>query len=608
MRFKYQRSSLFTVFTFFLLFLILLGATSCSNLQKQVEVDRSNNVKIFQGGILQQEHGIYFLTVSGSHYDAGLQYGVLLQDEIQSLYKTGYSAIADEKIGKFFLKRWIANIKIGREIKKIKKRMPQEYLYELKGIAKGSKLSLRKIEFMTFFPQLFLNLNCTSIIDKDDSTLIHGRNLDWPLDFLNKYGLIVEYNIIGKKKYVNIGWTGYPGCYTGINEDGLSVSDNVMEVSWYDKNLKPGIPIPFKIRQILEQCGNLKDVDNILDGFKAQGEMLIISSKKDHSGMIYEFIGGEVLKTKMHDNFIYATNLPRSEKARKDYTSLLNYTDFNVAREKKIEELDKKLIHYNPFERISEILHTTAYYHYDHNPFYSKSINNEMTIESCIFDNTNSVIYIAFGKHFAAKEKYVKYNLNTHKISVFKERDTFVDDENIQNLIEYRKWLYKIEKKRKNKLKKEDHLETIERLNKTKLNESYKHYQLAYRYFSLEEYEKAHKNVDEVIKVYPDYHIGYILKGVIYYNQKMYQECIEEYKNALNCSTTAPSDCFKLLYWIALNYDKELTDKHNASIYAQKALDMISGYYVTPNSGENDIIKKLKEIRRKNGKTTGIRP
>ena len=74
------------------IFLIWFGLFACTGFPKAVgtepysaEVAQDGEVKRFHSGVLYRYPGILpMLEVSGSHYEMGLQYGVLLREEILS--------------------------------------------------------------------------------------------------------------------------------------------------------------------------------------------------------------------------------------------------------------------------------------------------------------------------------------------------------------------------------------------------------------------------------------------------------------------------------------------------------------------------------------------
>jgi len=343
------------------IFLLFISNTILS--QNYTITQSENGVKIFHDGSLILKEGVKFLTVKGDSYEAGLQYGVLLKDD---LIKMDYvvDSLIDDYMGDFFIKKWIVNSVVNSKIKKIEKKMPLDYLQEMKGMAEGSGLKLKDIQTIAYIPQLFFKISCTAFILKNEIGIVHGRNLDWPgIEVLTHHPLIVNYHLNNKIPFTNLTFIGYPGVYTGMNHSGLSMSinmngapaDNGKKINDYNT----GMPLAFKIRNILENAEDIDDVDIHFKDYSSHAWFITVGSKNDSTGVIYEFTRGEIIKNTMKDDFLFVENLSLSDKGRYQYSPIWMFSISNISRERKIKELIERISNEDLIDKSYKILTNT---------------------------------------------------------------------------------------------------------------------------------------------------------------------------------------------------------------------------------------------------------
>ncbi|MCK5170265.1 MAG: hypothetical protein KAQ75_10330, partial [Bacteroidales bacterium] len=337
----------------------------------ELSKDGSRN---FNEGSLTVKEDIPFLTLKGDSYEMGLQYGVLLNDRLLEM-DHAVDSLIDAYIDGFFLKKWIANIVLSSKIRKVEKTMPDEYVLELKGMAAGSDLKLKELQIIAYFPQLFFKISCTAFIMRNENGIVHGRNLDWPgIEVLAHHPLIVNYHKEDKIPVTVLTFVGYPGVYTGMNYNGLSMSINMNGTpAENDKNISDyntGMPLAFKLRNILENGDDLEIVDEMFDGYSSHAWFITVGSKKDNSGAIYELTRGEVIKNELKDDFLYVVNLNLSDKGRYQYSPIWMFGTSNISRERKIKELYERIDEPDLISKSYQILTNTENHHLSHDPFY----------------------------------------------------------------------------------------------------------------------------------------------------------------------------------------------------------------------------------------------
>lgn len=563
-----------------LLLLLVCLFSSILAFSQEYKYEENNGVRTFHEGSVFVKEGVPFLTVKGESFEMGLQYGVLMNDQILDL-DVKVDSIIDSFVGKFFLKKWIANKVLKSKIRKIEKRMPNEFIEELEGMAEGCDLNLREVKTIAYFPQLFFDISCTSFVLKNEEGLVHGRNLDWPgIEIFTHYPLIVNYHRKGKIPTTILSFVSYPGAYTGMNHNGLSMSINSNFCSVPDgrkrSEYNTDMPMPYKLRQVMENSDELAEVDEMFKNYSTHAWFITVGCKKDHSAAIYELSRGGMIKNSIKDNMIAVTNLSLSDKGRFEHSPINLHKDSNIAREDKLKELNQKLGIDNLVEKAYEMVSSTEYYHLQHDPFYI-GINNDMTVKSCIMDNSNNKIYFSYAERLAGLGQFLEYDITTEKVSVFKEAKASQTLKDLNSKLAYRKWSRE-NLGGKKKLEKEDYLALIEYFKSSTLEPAYKNRLIGNCYTNIGNQDKAIEFANKYIENRPKYNSAYTSKVTILNIFKDYEAVISTIDEMLKFAIVTPADQY---------YAKKSLLKAYDNLQAQ-----------TPNKKNIDRIRQLaKEIK-----------
>ncbi|MEA3317185.1 MAG: C45 family peptidase [Bacteroidota bacterium] len=579
--------------------LIIFSCKSNEYLVLQTKQEKEN--KTFHEGSLIIHDNYPILTVKGTPYEAGLQYGVLLNRQLVSMDNT-VDSLLESYIGSLFIKKWITNIVLNAKIRRIEEKMSDNYIQEINGMAKGSELSLKDLKIIAYFPQLFFKISCTSFIAKDVDRIVHGRNLDWPgIDAIASHPLIVNYNIEGKIPFTNLTFVGYPGVYTGMNHNGLSMSINMNGAPAENGNniddYNYEMPLAFKVRSILEEANNLNEVDDLFAAYSSHAWFITVGSKNDNSGAIYELTRGELIKNEMKNDFLFVENLSLSPKGRFAYSPIWMFATSNMAREHKMKELNKRYKGLNIIDKSYEILKNTEYYSYNKHPNYGYSINNYNTIKSCIMDNMNNEIYFSYGGGLAGCHKYLEYDINNNKISEFRDKDTNCYDFEFTELKRLQSW-YTKNYSNKKKLSKDDINIISEKIKNYKINKGYKAYLLSKYYKQGEFYKDAKHYANIYIENYPKYFYPYYNKFVILKENQEYEKASIVLKEMLQLETLSPYYKYKAWKELIFVY-KELDN--NTKQFSTEILSLynkidkyISQYFIDERTTEE--LEEIKNI------------
>lgn len=558
---------------FIILAFVLQLASGVLFAQSHEYTENGADSRTFREGKLIIEEGIPFLTLKGNSYEMGLQYGVLMNEELKKMDYTVDSLI-ESYIGSFFIKKWISEIVLNSKIGKIEKTMPKEYLQELKGMAEGSDLELKDLQIISYFPQLFFKISCTSFLLRDDEQLVHGRNLDWSgIESITHYPLLVNYHKTDKNPITVLTFVGYPGAYTGMNHSGLSMSIN-MNGAPAENNKKiddynTGMPLAYKVRNVLENATTMHEVDELFDDYSSHAWFIIVGSKKDHSGAIYELTRGEVIKNTMAGDFQFIENLSISDVGRYAFSPIWMHSNSNIARERKMKEL------YDRYSKKSDlvakgyqILSNTEYYHLPHDPFYSSSINNSSTVISCIMDITENNLYFSYDERLAGLNKYLLYDIDTEEVTVYREKQEIPEQNYLNERLKYQDW-YSSTISNERTIGSEEYQLIINKIGTLKLEPAYKFWLLSHYYSKLGNHEKAFENAQNYIAERPDYYHAYYNKYEFEKNRGSYLDAIVALEEMMQTSTISPYyRYFAKLKMIEL-YDK-LLDHQKDQIYIEK--------------------------------------
>ena len=251
------------------------------------------------------------LYLKGSAYERGYQHGALLRREVQDnlgyMHKRAIETFRSEEL-------FVEAFERARPF------IPEEYLEEMHGLAHGAKVPLRMIHDIHILPSLTewggkkklkgivkqmisgeLGTSCSNIGVNGSSTadqrLYAVRILDWGLhkiSKLHKYPLI-SINLPDKGyAYANIGWVGFLGAISGMNEQGITLG----EMGYGDppNETLAGKPMPFLLRDILGYADDLADVRKFIGESPGDNSFaFLMTDGKSGSSQMY---------IKDHDRFV----------------------------------------------------------------------------------------------------------------------------------------------------------------------------------------------------------------------------------------------------------------------------------------------------------------
>jgi tetratricopeptide (TPR) repeat protein len=575
--------SLFLTFITIVLAINLSVSTCClirsAASEDKYEIEIKDGIRHFGEGYVVYRENIPFIYLKGDPYEIGLQYGVLLEEEMKGLYADLDSLMNAMMAEVYEASPWYKDILIRistpfvkkMKLNSFKKRVPNDYLEQLEGMSEGSGVSLNDMLIVVFGSDW---LSCSSFIKKVDGRLIHGRNADHDvIDFFSRYPLIAHYDKNGRYHYIDIGIVGTPFAVTGINEHGLTLSWSQATTS----NSKPfdGKGTTLNFNRILEECRTLSDVDTLpknVDRF-----VVMIGSAEDRMGAVYDIVDQKAVRTDLRDGYIYATNRCVSPSMRKTYNSVFDQDWFNSARAYTYEKI---LSHDGRFTIDDAIilLSNTDFYDYRGKvpPYEGGNINNRGTGVSAVCDAQNSTVFFAYGAPYAAFSKWIAYNYETDEVSVYKDEDERMHDPDVVKYMELEKrW------KDVNWGNNEELRQMVHEIEKASVENFWTLHNSCWAWNGLGDQERTEAIINRQIERYPDFLTSYTNMGFLYMNQEKYEEAIACYEKALAAPISNDRKRMYCYEQLAAAF-AEIGDEAKVMDCNRKALELYERYFV-PN-------------------------
>ncbi|HOX27624.1 MAG TPA: C45 family autoproteolytic acyltransferase/hydrolase [bacterium] len=366
-------------------------------------------------GRLEEVDGVRVAYLSGTHYEMGLQHGVLLKDDIKALMsfffenkKTIFGASFDD---------------LDKGAKTLLKNIPAEYVEEMKGIAEGSGVDFKQILYANTFLDVVsaswsgVKPSCTNFAALPRASLrgeiVHGRNLDWTADeAVTKSNVVFHYEPKGGFSFTTMGWTGIAGTLTGFNYEQISVGEMT---SMSTEAQLDGTPIMIQLRALLERSKTLDDAYKVLAEMpRTTGYNVLVTDGKAGDAFVVEMSAKSIVKFKPENDMIFRTNHYVDKKlsktqmkyfymyySGKQSDSFLRYDRLNELLTSNKGKIDAKLA-------MSFLGDKWDGATKDFNDTLKNSICASNTLQSAVILPDSGEIYVALGKAPAPDRGFVR--------------------------------------------------------------------------------------------------------------------------------------------------------------------------------------------------------
>jgi hypothetical protein len=550
-------------------------------------------------GYMEYHYGIPFVYVQGTDYEAGLQYGTLLKSELKSMHEEFEKFKEQMMVNEIRYLPWyqrvLANLFGGmiwrHKINTYADRLPAAMEDKIRGATEGSGLPESFFREIQVIADLYSN-RCEGIVIKKGSHTYHCHNLDQPMpvSLISKYPVVVRCAIRGKQQYTDVGFTGLFMPTTAFNESGISISENGNNNPLaFDKE---NCTLYSDKSKLITETHTLRDVDSIARTLKfPNGLIFTISSSTEKQAAVYDFIGSMKEITPV-SNYQFIANRTVSKKLGKKSETIYSGYFHDTCREIKFSELIDTTKPNMVDEAIS-ILSNTDFYHYtDSIPVYLESLHNYETDQSVIFDLADSTIYFSYYAHYAAWNRWLKYNYITRQVSVYKEADPKLNDPFLARVNDLYGKTEACDWRDSTNVR-----SLITSISNSKIENYFSLDFLAWRYrdyFKLPSESLIY--ADKLIQKYPDIITGYYNKGRALEAENKIEEAIAEYTLALDCKIQCEYFLAETNEHLALTHSS-LGRKDSAAEFAARALAIHYQYWIPDHLKER--IQKLEKIKSK---------
>lgn len=268
-------------------------------------------------GELKYVNGLPVLVVEGTPEEIGTQVATLANKASRRLL-----SFPKEYLKTFgFESSWPTLVKLS---KGMAPQFPADHLKELEALAKRADIDRDLVIVGNTFADIKKIGGCSTLIIEADRSAtrgpLFGRNLDYPtLGFLHEYSLVTVYRPRGKHAFASIGFPGFVGCLSGINDAGLALA--VLEV--YSSNddspaFDPqGTPYALCYRRVLEECTTVAEAEKLLRTMKrtTRNNLAVCDPK---GGAVFEITPRTVVVRRAEEGICPCTNHFRTKELARE--------------------------------------------------------------------------------------------------------------------------------------------------------------------------------------------------------------------------------------------------------------------------------------------------
>lgn len=206
-------------------------------------------------GYLERVDGYPVLHLEGSPEEMGYQHGRLLGEHVRENLGFLLDEKNQESIDVNGTK--LTRSMIGGMVNAVfADRIPERFIQELHGLAKGANLPVARVMAANLIPELFHCSGFALLAEATaDGKLLHGRVLDYGVKLrLQNHAVLIIAKPDGRIPFVNVSYAGFIGSVTGTNREQISIG----EMGGRGEGQWQGIPMSFLVRMVLEDTRTLQ--------------------------------------------------------------------------------------------------------------------------------------------------------------------------------------------------------------------------------------------------------------------------------------------------------------------------------------------------------------
>ncbi|MBU4369648.1 C45 family peptidase [Patescibacteria group bacterium] len=360
----------------------------------------------YNNSYIKINNGIQYLRLNEkNYYSTGYAYGTLLLKSKNPIIK--------------FLKKRFVKIILSiiysitkRHYKFI--RIPKEYLEEIRGYADSTGISYNHLFCVNFCFDVLkrYGFHCSTISFFNKNSVLIGRNTDL-LPFLTKSALkyaksiVIDISIPKKRRFTHVSIPLLIGVLNGFNDKGIAVNSH--QILYVKEDTKENnLATHLLMRMLLENISNLKDGELFIkNNITMRSLNLVLTSEKEKKSIIFEINPSKINLIESNGPLCCTTHF-ESKEMQKFHNGPIKSSQI------RLKSMNCLVDKYNQITYKDLINILKDYSNGLENKGTGKSLTNEGTYQSFVFDLTNNIILISNGnkKPVSLTGEYVKLKLN----------------------------------------------------------------------------------------------------------------------------------------------------------------------------------------------------
>lgn len=218
------------------------------------------------------------LIVSGTPEQMGAAHGRLLKPQVvQTMARYFYLVGAGFSVSQ---DKWFV-----AHLEEVEKRatpyIPERFVVECDALAKASGMPPKTLRLGNIVPEQF---HCSGVAVRGKASVggavVHARVLDYMTEIgLQNYAVLVVCMPEGRNAWVNVGYAGFVGTVTAMNEKGLAIG----EMGGRGEGDWDGTPMTYLLRDIMERAATVDEALEMLKNAKRTCEYYYVLSDKSRN-------------------------------------------------------------------------------------------------------------------------------------------------------------------------------------------------------------------------------------------------------------------------------------------------------------------------------------
>ena len=237
---------------------------------------------------VESREGLRIVHLSGTPYEMGRQHGEALREDVRASVRQvlGYFRSYLRIPG---IRAWLVNWWLDDAWHQAQPFIPPQYLEEFRGLSEGSGVPMAELYRLHAIPDR--TYSCSSFAAWGRATaggrLLHTRNLDWNIRAgIQQFAVVFVVHPTGKHAFVSVGWAGFIGVLSGINDAQLSIGQIGAETA--DATFR-GEPMAFLMRQALEEADDVDEAAALIQAaHRTVGVNYVIADAKARRAVALE--------------------------------------------------------------------------------------------------------------------------------------------------------------------------------------------------------------------------------------------------------------------------------------------------------------------------------